>query len=213
MLFEHWIYSTAIAIIIGMVYYRYTGRDYSWLIIGCAYVPDLDIIADTILKTAGITVLFYGNPLKHGDFHNIAVLFLFALLVALLLQTTGIRFRDSFLFTGIGFGAHMFEDALVYNPAYSFFWPISTQKFGLGLIDYNCDWYGIACTEVLIIGLIAVIFSAAIRTMYEGKGWVTRMVVPGCLLKWITGKIGIEQFREVAGVMEEEQEKKRVKLN
>ncbi len=173
MLFEHWIYSTAIAIIAGMVYYKLTSRDYSWIIIGSAYVPDLDIITDRVLKKIDITILVYGNPIKHGDFHNIAVLLLFAVSAALLLQTVGIRLVDSFIFAGIGFGAHLFEDALVFNPGYRFFWPLSAQKFGIGIIEYNRDWYGIADKEVLIIGLIAVILCAAIRTAYEGKGWLT----------------------------------------
>ncbi len=180
MLFEHWIYSTAIAIIVGMIYYKLTGREYSWIIIGSAYVPDIDVVINATLKKIGITVLVYGHPINHGDFHNIAVLLLFAILVALILQTFGIKFVDSFIFASIGFGAHMFEDALVFNPAYRFFWPISAQTFGIGIFEYNRNWYGIADKEVLIIGLIAVIVCVIIRTAYEGKGWVKRMV-PGCL--------------------------------
>jgi hypothetical protein len=179
MLFEHWIYSTAIAIIVGMVYYKLTGREYSWIIIGSAYVPDIDVVINAMLNKISITVLVHGHPIKHGDFHNIAVLLLFAISAALILQTFGIRLMDSFIFASIGFGAHMFEDALVFNPAYSFFWPISSQIFGIGLFEYNQDWYGIADKEVLIIGLIAVIVCAIIRTAYEGKGWVKRMK-PGC---------------------------------
>ncbi len=127
MLFEHWIYSTAIAIIVGMIYYRYTVRDYSWIIIVSAYVPDFDIIANAVFKKFGITVLIYGHPIKHGDFHNIAMLLFFAVSIALLLQTIGIRLIDSFIFAAIGFGAHLFEDALVFDPGYSFFWPIFAQ--------------------------------------------------------------------------------------
>ena len=41
-------------------------------------MPDLDIIADAVFKKIGITVLIPDNPIKHGDFHNIAVLLLFA---------------------------------------------------------------------------------------------------------------------------------------
>lgn len=182
MLFEHWIYSTAIAIIVGMIYYKLTSRDYSWIIIGSAYVPDLDIIADRVFKKMGVTILVYGNPIKHGNFHNIAVLLLFAFLAALLLQTIGIRLMDSFIFASIGFGAHLFEDALVFNPGYRFFWPLSTQKFGIGIIGFNPNWYGIADKEVLIIGLVAVVLCAIIRTAYEGKGWVKRMIPDRFLL-------------------------------
>jgi hypothetical protein len=180
MLFEHWIYSIAIAIIAGMIYYKFASREYSWIIIASAYVPDIDVVINDMLKKIGIIVLVYGHQIRHGDFHNIAVLLFFAVSTALILQTFGIRFMDSFIFASIGFGAHMFEDALVFNPAYSFFWPISSQIFGIGIFEYNRDWYGIADKEVLIVGLIAVIVCAIIRAAYEGKGWVKRMV-PGCL--------------------------------
>ncbi len=48
MLFEHRIYSTAIAIIFGMIYYKFTGREYSWIIVASAYAPDVDIAADVV---------------------------------------------------------------------------------------------------------------------------------------------------------------------
>jgi hypothetical protein len=105
-------------------------------------------------------VLINGIAIKHGDFHNIAVLLLFAVSVALLLQTVGIRLIDSFIFAGIGFGAHLFEDALVFDPGYSFFWPILAQKFGIGIVKYHQNWYGIADKEVLIISLISVVLCA-----------------------------------------------------
>ncbi len=175
MLFEHWIYSTAIAIMAGMVYYRFTGRDYSWIIIASAYAPDVDMVADAVLKKVGITVLIYGRPISHGYFHNIAVLLVYAVSMALLLHPAGIRLADSFLFASVGFAAHMFEDALVFNPGYAFLWPISTQRFGIGIFNYSRDWYGIADKEVLIVGLILVISSAILRTAYEGKGWIKRI--------------------------------------
>ena len=182
MLFEHWIYSTAIAIIVGMIYYKHIGRDHSWIIIASAYVPDLDMIADTMFKRIGITALIRGNPIEHGDFHNIAVLLLFGVLAALLLQTVGTRLRDSFIFAGIGFGAHLFEDALIAKPAYPFLWPISIQKFGIGVFNYSRDWYGIADKEVLLVGLMLVLSAAIVRTAYEGNGWVKRMVIPNYFL-------------------------------
>ena len=176
MLFEHWIYSTAIAIIVGMLYYKFTGRDYSWIIIASAYAPDVDMIADAALKKIGVTVLVYGSPISHGDFHNIAVLLVYALSVALLLHPIGIRLKDSFFFASVGFAAHMFEDALVFNPAYPFFWPLSIQKFGIGIFNYTRDWHGIANEETLIIGIIAVVFCVMLRTAYEGTGWIKKSI-------------------------------------
>ena len=134
MLFKHLIYSTAIAIIAGMVYYKYTGRDPSWIIIASAYAPDLDMIAGEVFKKLDMNVLINGAPIKHGDFHNIAVLLIFAMSVGLLLKTINIKFIDSFMFAGIGFAAHMFEDALVFNPGYAFLWQGSAQGWGIGVV-------------------------------------------------------------------------------
>jgi septum site-determining protein MinD len=174
MLFEHLIYSTAIAIIAGMIHVKKTGRDYSWIIIVSALAPDLDIFTGYILTKFDTGILINGNPLKHGDFHNIAVLFLFALLVGSLLKTQGMKFKDSFIFAGIGFSAHMLEDALVFNPAYAFLWPLSTHSFGIGIIDYKADWYGLANAQVLLAGIIFLIVCATVRSLYEGKPGLPR---------------------------------------
>ncbi|MCX9026658.1 MAG: P-loop NTPase [Candidatus Methanoperedens sp.] len=176
MLFEHIIYSTSIAIIASMIHFKKTGRDYSWIIIASALAPDLDMFAGIIFRKFDIGILINGNPLKHGDFHNIAFLFLFAVLVGLLLKMTGMKFKDSFIFAGIGFGAHMLEDSLVYNPAYAFLWPFSMRLFGIGIIDYEPDWYRIANTVVLLAGIIIMILCATVRILYEGKPGLQRII-------------------------------------
>ncbi len=53
MIIEHLVYSIAIAIIFGMIYRRFTGRESSWIIVLSAYTPDVDIIADAILRKIG----------------------------------------------------------------------------------------------------------------------------------------------------------------
>jgi hypothetical protein len=176
MLLEHLVYSTAIAIVAGMVYYRFVGRDYSWIIIASAYAPDIDYISDTLLRKMGISLTINGSPLVHGDFHNMAFLIIYAVLVAFLLHPIGIRFTDSFLFASLGFAAHLFEDALVFDPAYSFFWPITSQEFGIGLFHYSADLYGIADSGVLMVGLILVGLAVILRTAFEGTGWMRRML-------------------------------------
>ncbi|MDP2767184.1 MAG: hypothetical protein Q8O41_07025, partial [Candidatus Methanoperedens sp.] len=113
MRFEHIIYSAAIAIIFGMVYYRYAKREYPWIIIASAYAPDIDIAADSILRMLNITLLISGRPIQHGDFHNLAALILYAFLISMLLKLISIRFMDAFVFSGIGFGAHIFEEMLI----------------------------------------------------------------------------------------------------
>ncbi|MBE0522532.1 MAG: metal-dependent hydrolase, partial [Candidatus Methanoperedenaceae archaeon] len=200
MLFEHLIYSTSIAIIAGMIHLKKTGRDYSWIIIASALAPDLDMFAGYILNNFDTFILINGNPLKHGDFHNIAVLFIFAALVGSLLKTTGMKFKDSFIFAGIGFGAHLLEDALVYNPAYAFLWPLSMHSFGIGIVNYEPDWYGVANTGVLLAGIIVMVLCATARTMYEGKPGLQRTIralaLAGVLLAVTIPVFWIYQFDE-----------------
>ncbi len=170
MIFEHWIYSTAIAIFIYTIYRK---KECLYIIIGSAYAPDIDYITDPILKKIGITILVYGEPIKHGDFHNILVLVIYAILVALILNIINIKMKDSFILASIGFAAHLFEDALVFNPGYRFFWPISDQIYGMGIIGYGYnnskDLYGIANTDVLIIGIILVILSLCIKYIFDNN--------------------------------------------
>jgi hypothetical protein len=120
MLIEHPVYSLAIAVIFGMVYRKHTGRELSWIIVMSAYAPDLDFVASYALNPLGITTFTdpCGCPGLHGDFHNLSFLLLYAAIVAFLLNHWGFRFWDAFVFAGVGFGAHLIEDALVFKQAY-----------------------------------------------------------------------------------------------
>ncbi|KUK04271.1 MAG: hypothetical protein PWR26_242 [Methanosarcinales archaeon] len=175
MILEHLIYSTAIAIVFGMLYRRATGREHSWLIVASAYAPDADVFADALLRKVGITVLVLGQPIGHGDFHNIAVLAVYATAAAFLLHPFGIKFRDSFVFAGVGFGAHLFEDALIINRC-RYLWPLSMERLNIGLMDYHHTLYGIADPHVLKIGLVLLLGAAVLRTLVDGRGWVGMML-------------------------------------
>jgi magnesium-transporting ATPase (P-type) len=195
MIIEHLFYSMAIAIIVGMFYYRYTGRDHSWIIIICAWIPDFDLIAKSVLNKFGFIVLFEGQPIHHGTFHTIAMMVIFAILMAFLLHPFGIRFVDSLFFATIGFGAHLFEDALVYKVGYMFLWPFSSEILGLGLFpnaineeNYIKDFFRVANTEVLIIGILFLIVAMLIRTYVEGTTWI-RWYMPESIYLKIFGQI------------------------
>ena len=179
MLAEHIIYSAALAVLVGMLFYRFTGRDHSWIIILCALAPDIDAIANRVLTRFGFTLLFEGHKISHGVFHNIAIMVIFGILVAFFLHPWGIRFFDAVFFSVIGFGAHLVEDALVYKVAYPFFWPFSSEVVGLGLLpnmvseeNYYRDFFGIANTEVLIVGVVFLLVALLIRTYFEGPAWI-----------------------------------------
>ena len=179
MLAEHLVYTTAIAVIAGMLSFRYTGRDCSWIVILVSYAPDLDKILDPVLNGIGFTVLFEGHTIHHGTFHTVAAMIVFGVVMAFLLNPVGIRFTDAFLFTLVGFGAHLFEDALVYSANYMYLWPFSHDKLGLAWLpvngseeSYNADFFHMANTEVLLIGLLLLLLAMLVRTRVEGSGWI-----------------------------------------
>jgi hypothetical protein len=179
-LIEHVIYSTAIAILLGMIYRVITFREYSWIIILSAYAPDVDAIINRVLLKAGITLLVYGSPISHGDFHTLAMLAFYALGVSFLLHPLGIRFVDSLIFSAVGFGAHLVEDALVFSDGYRFLWPLVGQRLGIGILagpgGYEENFYGIADTAVLGYGIIFLAAAVVIRTWYERKNWMKEMI-------------------------------------
>jgi len=196
MIVEHLFYSMAIAIIVGMLFYTFTGRDHSWIIILCAWIPDVDLIAKSFLNNFGFVVLFKGQPIQHGTFHTIAMMVIFAILMAFLLHPFGIRFFDSLFFSIIGFGAHLFEDALVYKVGYMFLWPFVHENLGIGLLpnivseeNYMKDFFRVANTEVLMIGILLLIVAIIIRTYVEGPTWI-RWYMPNSLYMKIFGQHG-----------------------
>jgi len=134
MLAEHIFYSGAIAILVGMLFYRFAGRDHSWIIIVCAWAPDIDLISNTILKRFGFTLLYEGQPISHGVFHNLVIMIIFSVLVAFLLHPLGIKFFDSLFFSVIGFSAHLVEDALVFKAA-----SCTSGRF------HPKNWGGVSC--------------------------------------------------------------------
>jgi membrane-bound metal-dependent hydrolase YbcI (DUF457 family) len=164
---EHLLYSAALAVIVGMIFSRTTGRDPSWIIIAVALVPDIDFALERIDRLPGITIPVINH---HGDLHNILFLIVFSLLLAMILRWFGIRFIDGLICAAIGIAAHLVEDALVYKPAYPFLWPFSSQDFGLGILQETRN-LGVASNTVLLFGLLLLAGAVLVRTLVEGKGW------------------------------------------
>jgi hypothetical protein len=165
---EHLIYSAALAVIVGMLFSRFKGTDPSWIIIAVAFVPDMDFGLQELRKIPGITLPFI---VQHGDFHNILALMFFSLVIAAAASAIGMWFPDAFVCAIIGVAAHLFEDALVADPAYRFFWPFSFQDSGIGILAVTRDIFGIANSEVLVIGILLLTGALLVRTLVEGKGW------------------------------------------
>lgn len=194
MIFEHIIYSSALAILVGMVFYKYTGRDHSWIIIVYAWAPDVVGITIPILNNFGFTLFHRLYYILNPALHTIAMMIIFGIIVACLLHPFGIRFFDALFFSLIGFGAHLFEDALVYKVGYPYLWPFSSEDLGIGLIptilsedNYFRGFLGIANTDVLIIGVVFFLVATGIRTWYEGTSWI-RWYMPNTLYVKFFGK-------------------------
>jgi membrane-bound metal-dependent hydrolase YbcI (DUF457 family) len=165
---EHIIYSAALAVIVGMIFSRYTGRDPSWIIIAVAFVPDIDFVLEKIQEWHWIDVPF---EIHHGDLHNVLFLMVFSLVIAGILRYFGIRFIDGLICSAIGIGAHFIEDLLVFNPAYAFLWPFTSKIVSWGILKGPLNVFWIANSTVLIIGLILLCGALLLRTRIEGTGW------------------------------------------
>ena len=168
MYIEHLIYSAALAVIVGMIFFRLKGTDPSWIIIAVAFVPDIDLLFQVLHKIPGIALPFM---VRHGDFHNIIALVFFSIIIAAIASAIGMWFSDAFVCAVIGIAAHFFEDALIADPVYRFFWPFSLQNKGIGIFKEVPDILGIANSEVLLYGIVLLAIALCIRTLVEGRGW------------------------------------------
>jgi len=151
-----------------MIFSRYYGRDPSWIIIAVAFVPDIDVVLQGFHR---LTRRVFTVTIQHGDLHNILLLIGFSVLFAMVLHLFGIRFTDGLICSAVGIAAHFIEDALVYNPAYAFLWPITTQTFGIGIMEETRNIFWIANSTVLLIGMILFSGAVLLRTFIEGRGW------------------------------------------
>jgi hypothetical protein len=195
MFVEHFLYSGALAILAGMVFYHATKRDPSWIIIVCALAPDVDYIASPLLRRLGIGLLLNGHPILHGTFHNIAFMVLFGIAMAFVLHPLGLRFLDSLVFAVTGFGAHLVEDALVFKIGYASLWPLSSERTGLGLLTnmineetYIRDFFGLANTDVFVIGLLLLFSAFVIRSYAEQSFSWLRWYMPQEIYLIVSGQ-------------------------
>jgi hypothetical protein len=79
-----------------------------------------------------------------------------SLVIAAAASAIRMWFSDAFVCAVLGIAAHLFEDALIADPAYRFFWPVALQNSGIGIFTETPDILGIANSEVLLIGILLV---------------------------------------------------------
>lgn len=152
------------AIIAGLIFKHFTGRDTSWLIVVMTIVPDIDFVFQSLLLMVKSPFVIY-----HGDFHNILMMVSFSYVVAWLASNYGMEFSHAFICSNLGMGLHYIEDFISYPPAYAYFYPFSTIEYGIDLIHETRDLYVVG-SEVLGIGLVLLICAVTLRKDYE-KNW------------------------------------------
>jgi membrane-bound metal-dependent hydrolase YbcI (DUF457 family) len=176
MFIEHVVYSLVIAIVLTLFLDKKIAGWCTLIVVVSACIPDLDGIIDLIQHP----LVFSGSFLPHMTihsryFHTMGALIVYAILAGVLLaRYRRLKFPVIALFAGIGFGAHLFEDALVYNPAEPLFWPISSEMTGLGVFpSYSRDFLGVANGEVLLIGIVLLAVAIGLSVALKRTEWAS----------------------------------------
>ncbi len=140
---------------------------------GC--IPDADGIFSLIQSPPTFTQGIIPSMAFHiRYFHSIGILLLYAVITGGLLAYYHRQdFRIMALFAGIGFGAHLLEDALVYESSSAVFWPLSSNEVGIGFFSsYSRDFFSIANTEVFGIGVLLVLIAMSASIQLKRTGWI-----------------------------------------
>jgi hypothetical protein len=196
MYIEHICFNLALAfLIILFIDKKHTGLCTAVIVIsGC--IPDIDGIFSLIQSPPVFSSGIIPSMAFHlRYFHSIGILVLYAIVVAgLLSYFYRVDYRNIALFAGAGFGAHLIEDALVYNPSSALFWPVSSQEVGIGFFSsYSRDFLGISNGEVLGIGLILTLFVVGTGIFLERTEWASSL--------WNRNPLSMSPFFAIAKIM------------
>ena len=172
---EHVIFNLAFAVVLTSFVQREFAGWGTLIIVISGCVPDIDGIIDLGQNhLVYITGQLLPRMTEHSrDFHSLGVLVIYAVLAGItLMYVFRLKFSFVALCAGTGFGAHLFEDALVYNPSSAIFWPISSVPAGFGIFtDYSRNFLGIANTEVLLIGMVLLIGAVLAGLILRKTPW------------------------------------------
>jgi membrane-bound metal-dependent hydrolase YbcI (DUF457 family) len=172
MIIEHILFNLSIAIIVGLAYQHYTGRNPAWLIVAAVYLPDLDYIIQEIWYTF-YELNGYLSPIQitHGDFHNILSIVVLTILFAWIYKKyLHGKFIDGIICIGIGGFVHLFEDIIVYDNTYHLFVPFNNVPFQtLNWIPETRNIMGIGDTHIIFIGICLLVFCLTVKFAIEGE--------------------------------------------
>lgn len=176
---EHFFYSAAFAVIVGMVFSRSTGRDPSWIVFAMVYFPDLyGLFNDRQIAgipVPGMTLVKFFHTafmlLAGAILSAILITFVISGLIAVFWKGYRIRFSDALICSALGIFMHLFSDALVYMSQYQYLWPLYDQPVGIGALNPAYDFFNVANSTILGVGIAFLIGALVLRTSVEGPGW------------------------------------------
>lgn len=176
---EHLVYNAAIALLVGVVYLRYTNRNPAWIIVATAFMPDVDVIFEFV--TTNIMGINSQYAMHHGVFHNLLSMVCISILIAYVLSRYDLAtFSDGLVCATIGYTAHLGEDWIVYKYIYQFLFPLTTKFYGIGIIPEVGDIslnvgesvINLGGITVLLVGVAFLLASTGIFYLMERKGWL-----------------------------------------
>jgi hypothetical protein len=176
MYIEHVCFNLALAILVTLLADQKNAGWYTAVILVSGCVPDIDGIFSLIQSPPVFTGgIIPGMAFHLRYFHSIGILGIYAVVVAgLLAYYHRLDFRTIALFAGLGFGAHLLEDAIVYNPASALFWPLSSQEIGIGIFPlYSRDFLSIADAEVFGIGIMLLVLMVSSSILVKKTAWAS----------------------------------------
>lgn len=169
MILEHLLYSAAIALPVSLALRSRIDPQYCFIIIlGSAFSPDmfkiilrgLPLLSLNAAALPGSSYLYLLDDYSH----TLSALLIYAHLVGLILSLLHWEFSASVICAGIGYGAHLFADALVYRNEYTYFWPFSSTTTSLGFFHpYRLNFFGVANDAVLFVGLVLLLIAILVR--------------------------------------------------
>jgi len=153
MIIEHFIYNISIAILVGILYRRFTNRNPTWIIAVCALLPDIDYLLQS---------MFYYNMIpiyiEHGTFHNIPVIIVLSIVFGYICTYFGEKFYDGIICVAIGSFAHYIEDMCVYNNIYYPLFPLNNFSFrSFNILHENQNMFGIGDWSIILVGTVILV--------------------------------------------------------
>jgi len=175
LIFEHIIWSAAFAILVGTLVERKWGYVLPiWIIWACCSIPDIDYIFQTFMFKVFSALNLNSFVIYHGDFHNIVMIIVLALVFAWALNKyLKIDYNDAFICVFLGSAFHVFCDYIVYTQP---FCPISPRFIceihGLGLFTETGSWHGIGEVSIFVAGVAFLLISFCLRFYYSENKWI-----------------------------------------